>query len=786
MGVLWKSFLLILLLVDGGEMEVLSRLLVRRAGWIAFIGTLLGLVGGYFSVLLYMNLRTNIEELLPVSARSIQDLQAVSSRLKVVDNIVVLAFSKEPKASQRFMDDLALRLEQTPKEVISAVEYRIQNELSFFKARQALFIELQDLERIKSYIHSRLNYEASLFNPVHIFSETDLKEPQLDFENLKSKYAGKLSDFERFPEGYYATADESIRLMTVYMPVRGLDKALEVKQAILESVKALNPKSYSQDLEIKYTGNGENLIEESAALVEDLELSTLIVITLVAAAMIAFFRTWWGTLVLNLALFMGTFWTFGCAWFLVGYLNANTAFLASIVIGNGINFGVIYLARYLEERRRLQTHEVAIGVAFKQTFTATLTAALAAGLSYGSLMFTGFRGFSQFGVIGLFGMMLCWLSALVLLPAYITLLDRWQQGRWIALEPPKSVVSSFLAQSIQRYPGTIWWFSVAGVLVSIAVVFQVAREDAWMEMDFSKLRDKRSMSVGSGSLYHYIDEIFGKTFSPLVIMPHTEDQAELLTDAFRELKKTPLGVDVIGSVSSLQDFLPRQQTEKIQILKEIRSLLPPKVLRMLPQAEQELAQQLLNPLAFVPFSALDLPKMVLDRFQETDGLIGNMVLVDKKYDQTQDDAQHLFKFVKLGRETTDGVGEGIPVAGDLPISYDLFYSVLRDGPKATWIAFCSVLVLVVLLFRNLKTILLCLMALWMGMAWLAGIFFGFKLKINFLNFIALPITFGIGIDYGVNIFQRYRELGSGRILDVVRHTGGAVLLCSLATSIGVC
>ncbi len=205
---------------------------------------------------------------------------------------------------------------------------------------------------------------------------------------------------------------------------------------------------------------------------------------------------------------------------------------------------------------------------------------------------------------------------------------------------------------------------------------------------------------------------------------------------------------------------------------------------MLPPSEQVLAKTLLNPVSMQPFIASDLPKMVLDRFQETDGTIGRMVLIDKKFDQNQDDAQHLFKFVKLGRETTDGIGKGIPVAGDLPISYDLFYSVLRDGPKATCIAFAAVVVLVVLLFRNLATIALCLMALLMGIAWLAGIFFGFKLKINFLNFIALPITFGIGIDYGVNIFQRYRELGSGRILDVVRNTGGAVILCSLATSIG--
>jgi predicted RND superfamily exporter protein len=53
-----------------------------------------------------------------------------------------------------------------------------------------------------------------------------------------------------------------------------------------------------------------------------------------------------------------------------------------------------------------------------------------------------------------------------------------------------------------------------------------------------------------------------------------------------------------------------------------------------------------------------------------------------------------------------------------------------------------------------------------------------------LNFIALPITFGIGIDYATNIFQRRRLDHARSIADVVRTTGGAVALCSLTTIIG--
>ena len=49
---------------------------------------------------------------------------------------------------------------------------------------------------------------------------------------------------------------------------------------------------------------------------------------------------------------MGVAFAFGVAELLFGYLNASTAFMGSIVVGNGINFPIIQLARYEEERRR--------------------------------------------------------------------------------------------------------------------------------------------------------------------------------------------------------------------------------------------------------------------------------------------------------------------------------------------------------------------------------------------------------------------------------------------------
>jgi predicted RND superfamily exporter protein len=71
-----------------------------------------------------------------------------------------------------------------------------------------------------------------------------------------------------------------------------------------------------------------------------------------------------------------------------------------------------------------------------------------------------------------------------------------------------------------------------------------------------------------------------------------------------------------------------------------------------------------------------------------------------------------------------------------------------------------------------------------GVLWMLGAAAWMGVRTNFLNFIAVPITFGIGVDYGINIYIRYLAEGLGRVGRAVRATGGAVALCSCTTVIG--
>jgi predicted RND superfamily exporter protein len=124
------------------------------------------------------------------------------------------------------------------------------------------------------------------------------------------------------------------------------------------------------------------------------------------------------------------------------------------------------------------------------------------------------------------------------------------------------------------------------------------------------------------------------------------------------------------------------------------------------------------------------------------------------------------------------------VAGSLPLSADILDSIRRDGLKASLAALGGVMVVVLVIFRRGTTSALVILSLVTGVLWLAAAMMLFKVRINFANFIAYPITFGIGVDYAVNVMSRYVQDEKRDISAAIRSTGAAVTLCSLTTIIG--
>ena len=131
-----------------------------------------------------------------------------------------------------------------------------------------------------------------------------------------------------------------------------------------------------------------------------------------------------------------------------------------------------------------------------------------------------------------------------------------------------------------------------------------------------------------------------------------------------------------------------------------------------------------------------------------------------------------------------GLGPDAVVGGNAFVQHDIVRSVNRDGPRASLVAAAGAALVVILILgvrRQAVVTLLCGASgvfLLLTAASLLGI------RINFLDFVALPITIGIGIDYSVNIAARHRSEGRGSAVRILVAAGPAVALCCYTTVVG--
>jgi predicted RND superfamily exporter protein len=160
---------------------------------------------------------------------------------------------------------------------------------------------------------------------------------------------------------------------------------------------------------------------------------------------------------------IGTVMAFAIAKLTFGYVNSSTAFLGSIILGNGINYAIILMSRYEEYRAEGQATSVAMEHAIAGVTRGTGVAAVCASAAYATLMLTKFRGFYQFGLMAAFGVLFCWALTFTVLPAILFLMDRRPQNK-NASSPRAPLNLAFLGRLLSKRPG---WIALASIFVTV-------------------------------------------------------------------------------------------------------------------------------------------------------------------------------------------------------------------------------------------------------------------------------------------------------------------------------
>ncbi|MGZ3650805.1 MAG: efflux RND transporter permease subunit [Bdellovibrionota bacterium] len=781
----------------------LSSFLRRHSALLSLGFLLTAFVAGFYSYLLYKNLRTDIEELLPESAPSVQDLKIAGKRFSGMNHLEVVIQTQDSKAGERFQIDMANRLRALSPEVVAQVKEDIKEERRFFERNRAFYVDLPDLEEVLAKSKAKLKSATKKMFSLGIDEDedqaADTKKLGLPIKRLREKYDSKnQGTLDRFPDDYFQMNHGTTRVVLAFLPgkVTALRGNKLLSEAAAQIVSELDPKKYAPDMKVGLGGDVQNVVEENRELVKDLVKSFIVVTILVTLVVWIFFGTLSSVATLSFTLFVGVTLTFGVSYFLVGYLNANTAFLGSIVIGNGINFPIILLARYCELRRKGTGYPEAMTTALEETWKPTLAAAMAAGVSYGSLALTDFRGFSQFGVIGAVGMAACWLSSYSVLPAAVFALEK---GGWMRVRPeaqagrgPAARIAPFAVKHHRA-------LAIATLLLSVVSVWGASHlSKRTIESDLSKLRNKESMEHGSGFWGKKTDDIFGRGLTPTIVLTDRKADTDKIFAELKVIQAREGDNSPFASISTVDDIFPGQQKRKREIMDELDKLLTPKVRSTLGKDEARLVKDFLPSPAPAPFAVTALPEALIKGYQETDGRVETVLQVYPRLNPSGSaenahgtwNGEEVIRYTALLREAIRKAGVHAVILGQNPISADMLESIEKDGPKATLFAFIAVAILVVVLFPRFNQAVPMLVSLLLGVLWMVGAIGAFQWRINFLNFIALPITFGIGVDYSVNIFGRlYRDRkrgagGADDVAQVIRETGGAVMLCSLTTVIG--
>jgi predicted RND superfamily exporter protein len=747
----------------------------------------------------HLELRSDPLELLPRDSPGFQAFEHQLGRIGGGATLIVIAQSPNRAANERFIDDLSAKVEATcGPELVSYVESGTKQVRKFFRDNKWLYSDLSDLKDADDTLDHQIAIRSGLVSDLLDDAKPAAeKKPALGMDDYRERWQSRADKHDDFPTGYFATPDGTMVGLRIISPGTGMgDRGGDALLAkVRELVTALGVDHYDTGMKVGFAGDIPNAIAEKDSLVSDAAWATATALLLILGGVVFFFRSPWSLAVVWLPAFLGVGCAYSFAMKAYGYVNTSGAFLGAIILGNGINYPIVLLSRYREFRARGQPPDVARRGAVWNAFRAELVGAMVAGIAYGSLVTTRFRGFSQFGMIGFVGMLLVWLSMIPCVPALLVIIEGIQARLPSFLRDPEPKITKdgtrgplmrVIAHATERRP---WVFlTVAAVLGALAASrLPGFLRDPW-EYDFDKLGSRGTKHGGAGEWSTKAEKVFGgkMNIAGARMLADTPEQVPALKQQILDNDaKDPKG-KLIAEIATVSDLLPgtaTEQKEKLDVLDRIRSRLTPAVLADMTPDERSRVDEMRPPESLHVVTAADLPALLRRRFEENNGTVGTVFYVKYKNNVSLSDGHNALRIAKATDNVVLPDGTSVKTASHSTIYAEMIRSMERDGPLATLASFAGVVVVVVIATANLRGALAVLSSLVLGVLLTVGGAAFTRMKLNFLNFIALPITFGIGCEYPFNVYDRSRLLG-GDISLALKRTGGAVALCSYTTIIG--
>ncbi|MEJ2085682.1 MAG: MMPL family transporter, partial [Acidobacteriota bacterium] len=391
----------------------------------------------------------------------------------------------------------------------------------------------------------------------------------------------------------------------------------------------------------------------------------------------------------------------------------------------------------------------------------------------------------------------CMIAVIVLLPAMLAWSeDRHRKRKRTLPLYVHGVGSASLVRFSLRRP--------KGVL-AVGLIITVAAGYLSLQLEFKdSVQAMRPEGQESALVRDEVAERFGLGFEQMLLLIRGDTLAEVLTLAeaattgARELvdKGVLVGFD---TVTAMIPPLDRQRTNLEWLRRGKPGLLEPERLRTVFASEAkreglrvepfESGLQLLSeamvrdrPIEPIDFRDSRQTEVLLDRFlQQTDnGWQGVVYLNPPPLIWRREPPPEVVLLA-------DRLGPNVELTGANVVSRFLRARVLDDAVIAAGLGLLLVTLILWLDFKSLSVAAISLVPLTVGIVWMLGGMVALGESMNFMSVFVTTMIIGIGVDYGIHMIHRSREVfsesddafGSG-----LAETGKAIALAALSTIVG--
>ena len=755
------------------------------------LGLALSLTGVALNASTRLSIDTDLANLLPEDYPSVQALDRLRETVGGETSVDVGVESPSFEANLTFAEALipeALQLTRNGEPIFTRAELR--RDTTFLASNALYFASTAELDQLEAFLEAEAEDARLAANPFFVDLDDDLgleeEETESDAELAAALRELEVTEytlspdstvlaFRLFPSGSqtnigfirdtYAKLDSLIAAMGA----AGFHPAMEVTTAGRLLRQQVEVESITKDVQSSF-GIGASAVLlfvvlyflykslQVRGLSRSLFLSELVRLPLTAA-------------LIGVPLLMSLAWTFGLAAIVFGTLNLMTSTLALVLFGLGIDYGIHFYARYTEERGQGRSVEDAAERTFVSTGLAVAVSAATTAVALFALTIADFRGFSEFGFIGGFGIVFALFAMLLVLPALIALAERVGLLR---LETQTAEAEA--ATSARRFPavGAVLGLGLVAIALSILALPQER-----FEYDFDALEPEYR------AYYDRAEKLSptsrgGSRRNPAYVIVDDPREVEPVVD---ELRRRAEADTMILAVESLQERFPttpEAAEAKLDRIAAIRALTEDEFLRQDPSGQIARIQR-----AASTDSALSLeqvPDFLRKQFTTKSGEVGTFVIVYPRGDLSKDARLSMAFADEVG--TIEAGGKTYHAGSTSIVAAEMLRLMLAESPLMVGLTFTLIAALMLIVFRSVKWAALALLPLAVGVLWMLGLMVLTGISLTFYNLVVLPAVLGIGNDCGVHLVHRYREEGPGSLPRVLRSTGEHITMGALTTMIG--